>query len=194
LKIRWLLLIAAFSLNGCTTPNPGVKPSSNAELPNNAAFARTANRVLILSASYYDPTTDTVGINKLTEDVTQAFSIQLQPLLFAAGKTPINVNDKTRKYSAGETLALHASQSNADNVVLLGIDSPLSNGEYTIQLKVRYFDLRYVMRDGAPASVIPTNPFERSYLLKGPGADPNLSWEQVALRFTNDLKTSGRLK
>lgn len=194
MKILWILLITFVSLAGCTaTPQQG-QTKSTEQTPTNHAVAQNTNRVLILSTSYYDPSIDTVGINKMTEDVTQAFSAELQPLLRAAGKTPINVNDKSRKYSAGQRLALHSSENNAENVVLLEIDTPLSNGEYAIHLRVRYFDLRYVVRDGVTSSVIPTNPLERSYLLKGPGADSNLSWEKVAQRFLTDLKASGRLK
>ncbi len=153
----------------------------------NGAVARASNRILILSATYVDSGADSAGFNKLTEDITQAFSAQLQPKLLTANKTPININDKESKYSAGQKLALHAAKNEADAAVLLSIDSQKSNGQFSIFLKVRYVDLRYMMKDGAPTSVMPTNAFERSYYLRGPQGDTNQSFEQLADAFMADL-------
>lgn len=191
---RLLAPIALCLVAGCSSPGPATKLNSSGERPNNPAAARTTNRILILSAGYYDPNKDTVGINQLTENVTQAFSEELRPKISAAKKIPINVNDKTTKYSVGEKLALYASKHDADSAVILSIDTPLTNGEYSIHLRVQYVDLRYVMKDGVPYSATPTNEIKRSYYLQGPQGDTSLSFEELADKFFADLKTAGRLQ
>jgi hypothetical protein len=159
----------------------------------NVAVRRSTNRVLILSAAYVDPNMDTVGLNKLTENVTQAFSNELQSRFSAINKTTINVNDKTMRYSAGEKLAIHASKSDAEAAVVLSIDTPKINGQYSTNLKVQYFELRYMLKDGSPSSVIPTNGFERSYYLRGPQGDTTLSFGQIADNFIADLPSNAKL-
>lgn len=169
----------------------GASPSRDGA--QNVAVRRSTNRVLVLSAAYVDPNIDTVGMNKLTEDVTQAFSTELQSRLSAVNKTSINVNDRTTKYSAGEKLALHAFKNDAEAAVVLSIDTPKTNGQYSTNLKVQYFDLRYMLKDGSPSSVIPTNGFERSYYLRGPQGDTTLSFGQIADSFVADLSAKTKL-
>jgi hypothetical protein len=168
--------------------------TASVEQPKNPAVARVTNRTLIMATGYYDPNKDTVGINKLTERVTQAFSSELQPKLVSANKMPINVNDKSLQYPAGERLALHASENDADSAVLVSISTPLKNGEYSIYLRVQYFELRIMMKDGKSYSILPTNELERSYYLRGPEGDTKFSFEELAQQFFIELKSSGRLQ
>lgn len=185
-----ILLPLLLSLSATCT---AADTDSPAEQPKNPAVARVTNRTLIMATGYYDPNKDTVGINKLIENVTQAFSSELQPKLVAANKLPINVNDKSLQHPAGERLALHATANDADGAVILSISTPLKNGEYSIYLRVQYFELRYMMKDGRPYNVIPTNELERSYYLRGPDGDTKLSFEQLAQQFLDELKSTGRL-
>lgn len=90
-------------------------------------------------------------------------------------------------------LALHASENDADSAVVLSISTPLKNGEYSIYLRVQYFELRYMMMEGKPSGVIPTNELERSYYLRGPDGDTKLSFEDLAQQFFAELKSTGRL-
>ncbi len=156
-------------------------------------MARKTNRILILATGYYGPRNETVGFNTLTEDVTQAFSTALQPKLAAANKTPINVNDKSLKYSSQQRLAIHAAKHDADGAVVLSVEPQVTHGEYSTHLRVQYFELRNIMKDGVPSGVIPINALERSSFFRGPKGDTAMSFEDLAQQFFVDLKSAGRL-
>ncbi|MFB9240584.1 hypothetical protein IV454_25465 [Massilia antarctica] len=152
------------------------------------------NRILILSAAYLDANADTVGFNKLNENVTQAFSQRLQPKLVAEGKLPLNVNDPATKFTRGEKLALHASGLDAEAAVILSLaEETDKDGLFSIFLRVQFFDLKYMLKNGKREGVVPISGFERTYFLTGPKGDSKLGVEDLASSFFLDLKHSGRL-
>lgn len=191
LRRRFLKTIFFMGMITASVYGHGASPDGNAS---NEPIARKTGRTLILTTGYYDPNIDTVGFNKLTENVTQAFSSRLSPILIAANKAAINVNDKSTKYSAGESLALHATKNDADSAVILSIDTPSKNGQLSIHLQVQYVNLLYLIKDGVPYSVIPANELKRSYYLRGPNGDSPLSISDLANQFAADLKAAGHLQ
>ena len=141
--IRISAIIAIFAVSACSTSNMTQKTALSSGINDQIEKSKikVTSRILILSPQCVDPNKDTVGFNSLVERVTQAFSSKIQTNISLSGRTPINILDQNFRYTNGEKLALHSIKSNADAAIVLTIESPQVNGEYSTNLRVQYFDL-----------------------------------------------------
>jgi len=129
----------------------------------------------MLAPQGVDPARDTVKFNDMVRGVTQAFAVELTPLLEERKLKVVNVLDQDPSRNTGQKLAIYSVRNANKFAVVLMLDREVLDGDQRLLLTAQHIIQEPVSKDGKMIGVQPVSVVRKSYLLfsSKTGANPN---------------------